>query len=56
MHHHVFCLLQLLSSHRNHAAAIGYSTRVPHTFSSFLAYLVPYVQEGSLPESGLDIP
>lgn len=36
--HHMFCLLQLLSGHRNHAAAAGYSRRdPPNTFSSFLA-------------------
>lgn len=29
--HHVFCLLQLLSGHRNHAAAAGYSRRDPPT-------------------------
>lgn len=27
--HHMFCLLQLLSSHRNHAAAAGYSRSPP---------------------------
>lgn len=56
MHHQMFCLLQSLGSHPNRAAAIGYSRRVPHTFSSFLAHLALYVLEGSVPESGLDIP
>lgn len=29
--HHMFCLLQLLSGHCNHAAAAGYSRRAPPT-------------------------